>query len=142
MSRGIFAVRWGRVGSDAVLIRSLHSCSDRCRVARAIGLATLDHTCMQPLTIAVTFVFVLAARPANPQECQATDNLWVCLICGSVLCGSRHEDHVGGHYTSTLHAYAIEIGVILCISFPFFHHQLRIGRLPSVDSMPSRGRWV
>ncbi|CAM9244898.1 unnamed protein product, partial [Ectocarpus sp. 8 AP-2014] len=41
--------------------------------------------------------------------CQATDNLWVCLICGSVLCGSRHEDHIRGHYNSTLHAYAIEI---------------------------------
>lgn len=48
--------------------------------------------------------------PANVQECQATDNLWVCLICGSVLCGSRHEDHVRRHYTNTLHAYAIEIG--------------------------------
>lgn len=44
------------------------------------------------------------------QECQATDNLWVCLICGNVFCGSRHEDHIRGHYTSTLHAYAIEIG--------------------------------
>ncbi|CAM9426718.1 unnamed protein product, partial [Hapterophycus canaliculatus] len=49
------------------------------------------------------------ASTCQARECQATDNLWVCLICGSVLCGSRHEDHVGGHYTSTLHAYAIEI---------------------------------
>ena len=53
-----------------------------------------------------------ACVAANPQECQATDNLWVCLICGSVLCGARHEDHIRGHYNSTLHAYAIEIGII------------------------------
>lgn len=44
------------------------------------------------------------------QECQAADHLWVCLICGSVFCGSRHEDHARGHYDSTLHAYSIEIG--------------------------------
>lgn len=47
------------------------------------------------------------------QECQASDNLWVCLICGSVLCGSRHGDHVRSHYTGTLHAYALEIGAKL-----------------------------
>lgn len=46
------------------------------------------------------------------QECQAINDLWVCLICGSVFCGSRYEDHVRGHYTDTLHAYAIEIGAI------------------------------
>ncbi|CAN0492306.1 unnamed protein product, partial [Ectocarpus sp. 12 AP-2014] len=50
-----------------------------------------------------------ASEASTCQECQATDNLWVCLICGSVLCGSRHEDHIRGHYDSTLHAYAIEI---------------------------------
>ncbi|CAN0189347.1 unnamed protein product, partial [Laminaria digitata] len=50
-----------------------------------------------------------ASEASTCQECQATDNLWVCLICGNVLCGSRHEDHVRGHYTTTLHAYAIEI---------------------------------
>ncbi|CAM9103522.1 unnamed protein product, partial [Pylaiella littoralis] len=50
-----------------------------------------------------------ASEASTCQECRATDNLWVCLICGSVLCGSRHEDHVRGHYTGTLHAYAIEI---------------------------------
>eukprot|EP00752_Nemacystus_decipiens_P016340 g14613.t1 len=50
-----------------------------------------------------------ASEASTCQECQATDNLWVCLICGSVLCGSRHEDHIRGHYTNTLHAYAIEI---------------------------------
>ncbi|CAM9703960.1 unnamed protein product, partial [Ectocarpus fasciculatus] len=50
-----------------------------------------------------------ASEASTCQECQATDNLWVCLICGSVLCGSRHEDHIRGHYNSTLHAYAIEI---------------------------------
>ncbi|CAM9485074.1 unnamed protein product, partial [Choristocarpus tenellus] len=43
------------------------------------------------------------------QECSSPSNLWVCLICGSVLCGPRHEDHARQHYTSVLHAYALEI---------------------------------
>lgn len=40
------------------------------------------------------------------------------MICGSVLCGSRHEDHIRGHYSSTLHAYAIEIGEVLFCAAP------------------------
>lgn len=93
------------------------SCSiDTALVTTRLTLPPVNHACLQTLAMYTAFMLVLPACLAIPQECQATDNLWVCLICGSVLCGSRHEDHVGGHYTSTLHAYAIEIGTIICFS--------------------------
>ncbi|CAM9421490.1 unnamed protein product, partial [Discosporangium mesarthrocarpum] len=49
------------------------------------------------------------SQESTCQECSASGNLWVCLICGIVLCGPRHEDHARRHYSSVLHAYALEI---------------------------------
>ncbi|CAM9820979.1 unnamed protein product [Chrysoparadoxa australica] len=43
------------------------------------------------------------------QICGYTDNLWVCLICGFVGCGSRRASHIQQHYQATLHTYALEI---------------------------------
>jgi uncharacterized UBP type Zn finger protein len=54
------------------------------------------------------------------QECGATSELWVCLICGFVGCGGRvtsgsssssssSNSHINAHHVLTLHAYALDI---------------------------------
>jgi BRCA1-associated protein len=35
------------------------------------------------------------------------DDLWVCLVCGSVGCGALRGDCIRSHYRDTLHTYAV-----------------------------------
>ncbi len=41
--------------------------------------------------------------------CGCGGNLWVCLICGFVGCGTLEANHIKGHYLLDLHAYALDI---------------------------------
>lgn len=42
-------------------------------------------------------------------ECQSTDSLWICMICGHIGCGRYQEAHAYDHYMATNHLYALEI---------------------------------
>ena len=37
-------------------------------------------------------------------------DLWVCLVCGFIGCGSSHCNHIRDHYVRHLHAYAMNTG--------------------------------
>ena len=41
--------------------------------------------------------------------CGATQNLWICLICGNVGCGRYDDAHAFEHYKATSHCYAMDI---------------------------------
>ncbi len=43
------------------------------------------------------------------EVCGCGGNLWVCLICGFVGCGTLEANHIKGHYLLNLHAYALDI---------------------------------
>eukprot|EP01065_Artemidia_motanka_P048379 TRINITY_DN7773_c0_g1_i3.p1 TRINITY_DN7773_c0_g1~~TRINITY_DN7773_c0_g1_i3.p1 ORF type:complete len:600 (+),score=88.34 TRINITY_DN7773_c0_g1_i3:80-1801(+) len=52
----------------------------------------------------------------NPQDmalgcadCEASDPLWMCLICGNLGCGRFAGGHAELHYRSTAHTYATEV---------------------------------
>ena len=40
-------------------------------------------------------------------------DLWVCLVCGFIGCGSSHCNHIRDHYERHLHAYAMNTGNVL-----------------------------
>ncbi|KAI8895859.1 BRCA1-associated protein 2-domain-containing protein [Globomyces pollinis-pini] len=42
-------------------------------------------------------------------ECQAKDNLWICLICANVGCGRYGQGHASKHYDDTAHVYSLEL---------------------------------
>ena len=42
-------------------------------------------------------------------ECEATDNLWICLLCGHIGCGRYDSGHAIDHYDKTSHCFAMEI---------------------------------
>ncbi|KAJ3251957.1 hypothetical protein HK103_001984 [Boothiomyces macroporosus] len=42
-------------------------------------------------------------------ECQSTENLWICLICGNVGCGRYVQAHASKHYTESNHVYSLEL---------------------------------
>lgn len=42
-------------------------------------------------------------------DCGATENLWICLICGNIGCGRYQEGHAQNHFTDTQHLYAMEL---------------------------------
>ncbi|KAL5343708.1 BRCA1-associated protein 2-domain-containing protein [Aspergillus crustosus] len=46
---------------------------------------------------------------AECSVCHSDNNLWVCLICGSVGCGRYDSAHAFAHYTQTSHAFAMDI---------------------------------
>ena len=41
--------------------------------------------------------------------CGATENLWICLICGNVGCGRYDEAHAFAHFEQTNHSFAMDI---------------------------------
>lgn len=41
--------------------------------------------------------------------CGATENLWICLVCGNIGCGRYQEAHAYCHYKETSHLYALEL---------------------------------
>ncbi|CAI2180621.1 16156_t:CDS:2 [Funneliformis geosporum] len=41
--------------------------------------------------------------------CGATENLWICLVCGNIGCGRYQEAHAYCHYNETSHLYALEL---------------------------------
>ncbi|KAJ3064765.1 hypothetical protein HK102_008110, partial [Quaeritorhiza haematococci] len=42
-------------------------------------------------------------------ECGATENLWICLICGNIGCGRYQQAHAYTHFEGTSHLYALEL---------------------------------
>lgn len=56
----------------------------------------------------------LALRdPSNSQDscsiCGGDQNLWICLICGSIGCGRYNSKHAIQHYETTNHCFAMDI---------------------------------
>ncbi len=43
-------------------------------------------------------------------ECQSSDDLWICLICGYVGCGRYVGGHSHAHFVETSHSYTMELG--------------------------------
>lgn len=43
-------------------------------------------------------------------ECEGTEALWICLICGHVGCGRYQGGHAASHYRTTNHTYALQLG--------------------------------
>ncbi|XP_046805821.1 BRCA1-associated protein [Lucilia cuprina] len=43
-------------------------------------------------------------------ECEGTDSLWICLICGHVGCGRYQGAHAAAHYRATNHTFAMQLG--------------------------------
>lgn len=43
-------------------------------------------------------------------ECEGTEGLWICLICGHVGCGRYQGGHAASHFRSTNHTYALQLG--------------------------------
>eukprot|EP00164_Ancoracysta_twista_P002700 GFYU01003594.1.p1 GENE.GFYU01003594.1~~GFYU01003594.1.p1 ORF type:complete len:771 (-),score=253.40 GFYU01003594.1:21-2333(-) len=61
----------------------------------------------------------LAAKTlAHCQSCELNNNLWLCLVCGSLGCGRRQYDGSGGnghaldHATSSGHGASVKLGTI------------------------------
>ncbi|KAJ3047151.1 hypothetical protein HK097_000177, partial [Rhizophlyctis rosea] len=42
-------------------------------------------------------------------ECGASENLWICLICGNIGCGRYGAAHAQAHFAETNHLYAMEL---------------------------------
>lgn len=42
-------------------------------------------------------------------ECDSTESLWICMICGHIGCGRYQDAHAYDHYMDTHHLYALEI---------------------------------
>ncbi|KAJ8907622.1 hypothetical protein NDN08_007732 [Rhodosorus marinus] len=43
------------------------------------------------------------------QECEVSESLWMCLICGHVGCGRRVQQHALLHFKRTSHTFSVEI---------------------------------
>lgn len=43
-------------------------------------------------------------------ECEGTEALWICLICGNIGCGRYQSGHAATHYRMTNHTYALQLG--------------------------------
>ncbi|KAJ4408365.1 hypothetical protein N0V91_003369 [Didymella pomorum] len=43
------------------------------------------------------------------KNCGATENLWICVICGNIGCGRYDEAHAFAHYKETKHTYAMDV---------------------------------
>eukprot|EP00093_Oithona_nana_P009200 09200.XXX_438849_437117_1 [CDS] Oithona nana genome sequencing. len=43
-------------------------------------------------------------------ECQSSEDLWICLVCGYVGCGRYVGGHSHAHFLETEHSYTMELG--------------------------------
>ncbi|OQR67672.1 BRCA1-associated protein-like [Tropilaelaps mercedesae] len=43
------------------------------------------------------------------QTCGATENLWICLVCGHIGCGRYVAGHANTHYSRTEHTFAMQL---------------------------------
>ncbi|KAJ1724686.1 hypothetical protein LPJ53_001047 [Coemansia erecta] len=50
-----------------------------------------------------------AAGDSQCQQCGRTDDLWICLVCGSVGCGRYAAGHAKDHFGQSAHPYAMKI---------------------------------
>jgi BRCA1-associated protein len=48
-------------------------------------------------------------EPAECSVCHTEDNLWACLICGSIGCGRYDGAHAFDHWKQTAHAFAMDL---------------------------------
>lgn len=55
---------------------------------------------------------VIAPDCAPPKcaDCDSTDNIWICLICGHHGCGRYRKGHARQHYEYGGHAFVTEVG--------------------------------
>lgn len=65
-------------------------------------------------------------------------DIWVCLVCGAVACGSENADHIRCHYRETLHTYAVNTatGAVFDFAGEGFVHRLALQR-SDAQSEPS-----
>ncbi|KAI9313989.1 BRCA1-associated protein 2-domain-containing protein [Dichotomocladium elegans] len=86
---------------------SLHA--DEC--LRAASHVSIQHQHQQLLAAPAESVTVAATSKNSSQclECDSTEDLWVCLICGHIGCGNDKSHHASRHYAETSHPYALEI---------------------------------
>lgn len=55
---------------------------------------------------------------AKCNSCDLSNNLWLCLHCGTLSCGRKNYDESGGnghgieHYNSTKHSLVVKLGTI------------------------------
>ena len=61
---------------------------ENCRVCETLNKSSEDFTC---------------------PDCGGQEEIWVCLICGSIGCGRYKEAHSKEHYLNTNHSYTVEI---------------------------------
>ncbi|KAJ1642630.1 hypothetical protein LPJ64_005538 [Coemansia asiatica] len=58
---------------------------------------------------------VATQAPENPAgvshcyACERTDDLWICLICGSIGCGRYANAHAKDHFDRTSHPYSMKL---------------------------------
>lgn len=43
-------------------------------------------------------------------ECDSSESLWICLICGHIGCGRYLRSHAKRHFQETHHTYSLELG--------------------------------
>lgn len=61
---------------------------------------------------------IAASGHAHCSSCVLTENLWLCLICGSLGCGRAQFGGIGGnghgllHYETTGHGVSVKLGTI------------------------------
>lgn len=82
-------------------------------------------------------------------SCGASQNLWICLICGNVGCGRYNSKHAIEHYESTNHCFSMDISTQRVWDYAgdnYVHRLLqnesdgKLVELPSVNSCTSLER--